>query len=74
MARQIRCPKCKSKNFMLLEDTKKPFSLGKGLVGGALLAPLGFGALGAAGGAIMGKKGKFDLVCKDCGHRWKQKK
>lgn len=69
MAKQIKCPKCGSTNFMLLEDTKKSLSLGKAVVGGVLLGPVG-----AAGGAILGKKGKFDLVCQDCGHRWLQKK
>lgn len=69
MSKQIKCPKCKSANFMLLEDQKKAMSLGKGIVGGVLLGPIG-----AVGGAIIGKKGKFDLVCQDCGHRWEQKK
>lgn len=69
MARQIKCPKCKSTNFTILEDRKKALSLGKGIVGGVLLGPVG-----AVGGAIIGKKGKFDMICNDCGHRWIQKK
>ena len=69
MAKQIKCPKCGSQNFTLLEDTKKSLSLGKGIVGGVLLGPVG-----AVGGAILGKKGKFDLICNDCKYRWTQKK
>ena len=69
MIKQIKCPKCGSTDFRVLEYTKKTLSLGKGVVGGVLLGPVG-----AVGGAIIGKKGKFDLICNDCGHRWKQKK
>lgn len=69
MARQIKCPKCKKTNFTMLDNTKKSMSAGKAVVGGVLFGPLGAGA-----GAIMGKKGKYDLLCNECGHRWEAKK
>ncbi len=34
MAKQIRCPKCKSTDFQVLGSTKKSLSLGKAAVGG----------------------------------------
>lgn len=69
MVKQIRCPKCGSQNFTVIGDSRKSLSLGKGVVGGVLLGPVG-----AVGGAIIGKKGKYDLICNDCKHRWIQKK
>lgn len=69
MAKAIKCPKCKSTNFIVLDSGRKKMSIGKGLVGGALLGPLG----AVAGGAVLGKKGKGDFQCCDCGHRWHQK-
>lgn len=64
----MKCPKCGSTEFTVLGSTKNSLSLGKAVVGGVLLGPVG-----AAGGAIMGKKGKYDLVCNKCGHRWSAK-
>lgn len=68
-AKQIQCPKCKSTDFRVLNDTKKSLSFGKAAAGYILAGPLG-----AAGGAIIGKKGKYDLICNKCGYRWIQKK
>ncbi len=68
MARTIRCPNCKSLNFDAVASSRKSLSLGKAIAGGVLLGPVG-----AAGGAIMGKKGKVTFVCHDCGRTWKEK-
>jgi len=66
MAKKIKCPKCKGINCMPLTDKKK-YSVGKGLVGGAVgafaLGPIGL--IGAAAG-MNGKK-KISMMCSDCG-------
>ena len=66
MARTLKCPRCKSTNIQVLGDTKKPFSVGKAIVGGVLWAP--FTLFGFAG-----KKGKLQVHCVECGGRWKTK-
>lgn len=53
MGKKIRCPKCGSLNFEAVASSKKSSSLGKGIVGGVLLGPIG-----AVDGAMLGKKGK----------------
>ncbi len=68
MAKTICCPNCKSLNFEAVASSKKSLSFGKAVVGGVLLGPVG-----AAGGAIMGKKGKVTFVCHKCGTTWKEK-
>lgn len=70
MGKKIRCPspKCGSFNFEAVASSKKSLSLGKGIVGGVLLGPIG-----AVGGAMLGKKGKTTFVCHDCGNTWQVK-
>jgi len=65
---KMKCPKCRSTNIQVMGNTKKTLSLGKGIAGGLI-----FGPAGAAGGAILGKKGKYEVFCMDCGKRWKVK-
>ncbi len=68
MAKKLKCPKCKSHNVQVV-DGKKKVSLAKGAVGGALFGPIG----AVAGGAGLGKKGKYQCFCMNCGHRFKIK-
>lgn len=63
----VKCPKCKSMNIEVIGKDKKGFSLGKAIVGGVLVP-----VVGAAAG-FLGKNGKYDLICKDCGHRYQKK-
>ena len=67
MAKSMKCPKCKSTNIQVLGNDKKGFSIGKA-VGGALLA----GGIGTLAGFV-GKKGKYDVFCQDCGNRFQVK-
>ncbi len=67
MAKNICCPKCKSTNIQVMGNNKKGFSIGKA-IGGALLT----GGIGTLAG-FAGKKGKYELFCVNCGHRWTQK-
>jgi len=66
----LRCPKCKSTNIQVLGNNKKGFSIGKA-AGGAILT-YGLGGIGLLAG-FAGKKGKYEVFCTDCGHRWKTK-
>ena len=68
MKKQMKCPNCGSFNIQVLGNNRKGFSVGKA-VGGFLLTGGGVGALAG----FTGKKGKYELFCMDCGHRWKQK-
>ena len=68
MSKSIKCPKCKSTNIEVLGGGNKNLSAGKAVVGGALV-----GIPGLLVGGMLGKKGKYELFCKDCGKRWKQK-
>ncbi|WP_296912442.1 zinc ribbon domain-containing protein [uncultured Megasphaera sp.] len=54
------CPKCHSRNIYI---DKKGYSLTKGIVGTALLGPLGL---------IAGKhhSNRLRYTCMDCGHKW----
>lgn len=68
MSKTIKCPKCGAVDFEAVANSKKSLSLGKAVAGGLLLGPIG-----AAGGAIMGKKGKTTLACHRCGTTWQVK-
>lgn len=65
----LHCPKCRSKDIEAISQPGKKLSISKGLVGGALLGPIG----AVAGGAMLGKKGKTTLHCRDCGNVWEKK-
>ena len=69
MGKKIRCPRltCHSMNVTPVTTDKK-LSFGKGLVGGLALGPLG-----AAAGALSGKRGKTVFRCNDCGHTFEVK-
>lgn len=67
MAKSVKCPKCKSTNINVMGNKRKAFSIGKA-VGGAILT----GGAGALVGFV-GKKGKYDCFCSDCGHRFRVK-
>lgn len=56
----VKCPKCHSTQ---ITAQNKGFGLGKAVVGGALLGPVGL-----LGGLIGSKKVK--VVCLNCGHTW----
>jgi hypothetical protein len=55
------CPKCGS---ISVQPIKKGFGLGKAVVGGVLLGPLGLLA-GNVG------KNKVEMYCMKCGNKWK---
>lgn len=55
------CPKCGSTS---ISTTNKKLSVTRGIVGGALLGPIGAGV-----GAVTSKK--VMNVCMNCGHKWK---
>lgn len=67
MGKTMKCPKCNSTNIQVMGNNRKGFSVGKA-VGGALLT----GGIGTIAG-FAGKKGKYEVFCMDCGHRWKTK-
>lgn len=68
MAKQVKCPKCRSVNIQVMGSTKKGFSVSKAAVGALFINPLvGLGA------GLIGNKGKYDVFCGDCGHRFKVK-
>ena len=64
---KMKCPRCWSKEVQVMGNTGKNFSAGKAIGGAVLLGP--FGALGG----FLGKKGKYEMFCMKCGHRWKTK-
>ena len=64
---EMKCPKCGSHNIETMGNDRKGFSVGKA-VGGTILA----GGVGSLAG-FAGKKGKYEVFCKDCGCRWKTK-
>ena len=56
-----KCPMCKErKGWVMVDETKKGFSVGKAVVGGLIAGPVGL-----AGGAL-GKK-KVSYACRNCG-------
>lgn len=63
----LRCPKCGGNNLQVMGNDRKSFSVGKA-IGGTLIA----GGIGALAG-FAGAKGKYDMLCNNCGHRWKTK-
>jgi len=65
--KNVKCPKCKGLNVEMMGERKKGFSVGKAVVGSVLLP-----GVGAAAGFI-GKKGKYDFFCTDCGYRYRVK-
>ena len=67
MAKKIICPKCRSINIQVLGNDRKGFSVGKSLAGGLLTGGMGLIA------GFAGKKGKYDVFCADCGHRFQVK-
>lgn len=67
MAKQVKCPKCKSTNVVVMGNDRKGFSVGKA-VGGAILT----GGIGVLAG-FAGAKGKYDMFCQDCATRFKVK-
>lgn len=68
MSKSMKCPKCKNTNIEVLGSGKKSLSAGKAAVGGLL-----FNVPGLLIGGMMGKKGKYEVFCKECGYRWKTK-
>lgn len=64
----LRCPKCGSTNVTLLNNTKSSLSAGKAVVGDLVA-----GAPGMVVGAAMGKKGKREYLCNNCGKRYSVK-
>jgi len=64
---KMRCPRCRSHNIQVLGNDRKGFSVGKAAVGGILT-----GGMGLLVGFV-GKKGKYEVFCMNCGHRWKTK-
>ena len=68
----VKCPKCKSLNVVPLGQDRKGFSVGKAVGGGTLTAVTGGMGLGLLAGFI-GKKGKYQFYCQDCGKRFEHK-
>lgn len=69
MAKKVKCPKCKSVNVQMMGQDRKGFSVGKAIGGVILSGGLGLGSLAG----FVGKKGKYDVFCGDCGHRFQVK-
>ena len=60
----MACPRCGSNN---ITTNNKGYGIGKGVVGAALIGPLGL---------VAGNIGRHDIICTclDCGHTWNLKK
>ena len=69
MGKKVRCPRitCRSLNVVPVTTDRK-LSIVKGVIGGALL-----GHVGAAAGALSGKRGKTVFRCCECGHTFEVK-
>jgi len=61
---KLECPKCGSQNFT---TGRKKYGLGKAALGTVILGPIGLE------GGLIGR-GKLELVCQNCNHKWKPKK
>lgn len=66
MGSVIKCPKCSGTHIQYMGNNKKGFSVGKA-VGGTFLV----GGIGSLAGFV-GKKGKNQFLCSDCGYTWAQ--
>ncbi|ALJ24022.1 hypothetical protein AO203_09705 [Lactobacillus gallinarum] len=62
------CPKCKSTNVQAVGQHKKGFSLGKAVVGSVLT-----GGIGVLAGFAGKKTKKIDMICMNCGNKFKYK-
>ena len=69
MGKKVVYPRitCRSLNVVPVTTDRK-LSIGKGVVGGMLLGPIG-----AAAGALSGKRGKTIFRCMDCGRTFEVK-
>ena len=69
MGKKVRCPHitCRSLNVVPVTTDRK-LSIGKGIIGHMLLGPVG-----AAAGALSGKRGKTVFRCNDCGRTFEVK-
>lgn len=65
--KKIKCPNCKGTNVTFIQNNRKGFSAGKAIVGGLLT-----GGIGTMAGFI-GKKGKNEWHCDDCGEHFTTK-
>lgn len=62
------CPYCESENVVPIGTTRKPYSIGRGLLIGAITQSTALGAAGA-----IRSPGKIKMVCKSCGQQFKIK-
>jgi len=85
MARQLRCPKCRSTNISIqfVEVGSKTKRSGTGLIGNTYNAARGIASiatLGIAGKILPKAEGKNKTtvnnvkmaICQDCGHSWEE--
>lgn len=75
MSKTVKCPSWGCNGIGIPVETKKKFSLGKGVVGSAIGAVVG-GPTGIVVGSMMGidgKKGKTKFVCSKCGRVFEKK-
>lgn len=61
------CPHCGSEDVILAGSTRSPLSAGKMVAGGLVAGPGG-----AVVGALMGKKGKNEFICRSCGRKYRK--
>lgn len=62
------CPYCESENVVPIGTTRKPYSIGRGLLIGAITQSTALGAAGA-----IRSPGKIKMICKSCGQQFKIK-
>lgn len=62
------CPYCESENVVPIGTTRKPYSIGRGLIIGAITQSTALGAAGA-----IRSPGKVKMICKSCGQQFKIK-
>lgn len=76
MGKTVKCPKWGCNGIGVPVDTKKKFSLGKSITGGAIGMMVG-GPIGSCIGGTMsgikGKNGKTKFVCSKCGNVFEKK-